>query len=78
MGEKRFGSLMGMLVHKDADSIDVIEAANLFSERKSHQSLPFGKFSRHDLSQNIKHAVLEYRQDNSLKCSCCSCFFRPK
>ena len=55
MGEKRLGGLMVLHVHKEeTDLINIIDAANNFTTKKSSRGLTFGKFSQHDINKSSK------------------------
>ena len=55
MGEKRLGGLMVLHVHKEeTDLINIIDAANNFTTKKSSRALTFGKFSQLDINKSSK------------------------
>ena len=55
MGEKRLGGLMVLHVHKEeTDLINIIDAANNFTTKKSSRGLTFGEFSQHDINKSSK------------------------
>ena len=55
MGEKRLSGLMALHVHKEeTDLINIIDAANNFTTKKSSRGLTFGNFSQHDINKSSK------------------------
>ena len=65
MGEKRLGGLMVLHVHKEETNlINIIDAANNFTTKKSSRGLTFGKVLQHDINKSSKTRTVGVQREH--------------